>query len=38
MEIWTFQDFLHIKTLGIKIDLAVKQITVNPESSFVQTM
>ena len=36
IEKWTFQDFSQINTLGIKFDLAIKQVKVNIDSSFVQ--
>ena len=34
---WTFQDYSHIKPLGIEFDLAIKSVKVNLDSSFVQT-
>ena len=37
IEKWTFQDFSNINALGIKFGLAVKEIKVNPGSSFEQT-
>ena len=33
----TFQDFSHINALGIKFDLAIMEVMVKLDSSFVQT-
>ena len=34
-KIYTFQDFSHTNALGIKVDLAIKEVKVNLRSSFV---